>query len=121
MTTDIKLDKTTHDLVITNKDIQLFETLENLTIQKVKINLLSMKGEWFRNVNVGIPYTQTILGKKGTQDVAASLLKNAIINTEGIVSITDFSSSVNSDRTLKVIFSAVTEQGQIITDITVEI
>lgn len=119
--TDIKLDTTTHDLVITNNDIQLFEKIENLTVQKVKINLLNNRGEWFRNINVGVPYTQTILGKKGTKTVADSLLKNTIINTDGIQSITNYSSTINSDRTLKVIFSAVTDTGQIINDITVEI
>lgn len=121
MTTDIILDTTTHDIVISNKDINLFDKVENLTVQRVKINLLNLRGEWFRDITTGLPYLQEITGKRNTKDVADTLIKNMILSTIGVQSILSYSSSINSIRKLQVVFSAVTESGETLTDITVEV
>lgn len=121
MATDIVLESSTHDIRITNKDIQLFTTIEDLTVQKVKINLLNFRGEWFRDITTGIPYLQEILGVRNNKDVADTLIKNAILNTDNITSIISYSSSINEDRKLLVLFSAMTNSGTIIDNISVEV
>lgn len=118
--TDIQLNST-HDLVITNSDISLCLTKEELTIQKVKINLLNYRGEWFRDINLGVPYLQRILGRKGTKDIADISLKNTILETENISSILSYQSSIDTNRNIKVIFSASMESGGSIDNILVEI
>ena len=65
--TDIIL-TTEHDLLIESGDIFLFTELDKLTVQKVKIRLLNYRGEWFRDVNTGVPYLQQILGRRDTKD-----------------------------------------------------
>lgn len=121
MTTDIILDRTTHDIIIDNQDLTLFTTEEELTTQRVKINLLNFKGEWFRDINAGVPYLQSIFGKRGTQTTATSFLKNTIVQTLGIESITAFEYELDNNRNFKVVFSAITSSGTILENITVEI
>lgn len=118
---DIILDTTTHDLVITNNDISLFEDLEHLTAQKVKINLLNYRGEWFRDINIGVSYLQSILGIRNSKATADTVLKTVILDTDNISNITSYSSVVNSDRKLIVTFSATMNSGGTIEDISVEV
>ena len=118
--TDIILD-TTHDLLVTNGDIKLFSDQEANTAQRVEINLLSFLGEWFRDINKGIPYLQTILGRRNSLEVADVEIKSTIINTENISTITQYTSSINSERKLTVTFSATLESGGTINNISVEV
>lgn len=110
-----------HDLFIENGDISLFLSLEELTAQKVKISLLNFRGEWFRDVNTGVPYLQSILGRKNTKDATDVILKNAILNTDNISVITGYTSSINSERKLEVVFSATMTSGGSIENITIEV
>ena len=113
--TDIILNSTTHDIQITDNDISLFQSLEDLTAQRLKIILLSYRGEWFRDISTGIPYLQTILGKRNTKTTADTTIKNAIITTDNISSITSYTSSVNASRKLEVSFSAIMTSGGSVT------
>lgn len=119
--TDIILGSSSHDIEIINGDMSLFETAELATAQKLKIRLLSYRGEWFRDISTGVPYLQSILGKRDTKLTADTVLKNEIINTPNIASITNYSSSVNSDRKLSITFSAIMTSGGSIENISLEI
>jgi len=119
--TDIKL-TSSHDIDLSTGDLNLFSNIENLAVQMVKINLLLFKGEWFRDVSIGIPYIQEIFGNKDTKSAADANIKSTILNTDNIRSITNYTSTINpSTRTFLVIFSAITDSGEILNDITVEI
>ena len=118
--TDIVL-TSEHDLFIENGDISLFTTLDTLTAQKVKIRLLNYRGEWFRDINTGVPYLQSILGRKNTKVATDIILQNEILLTENIASITSYSSTINTERKLEVIFSAQMVSGGIIENITIEV
>ena len=121
MATDIKL-TTLHDIDLTTGDLALFTELQHLAVQQVKMRLLLFKGEWFRDIDIGIPYVQDIFGRKDTQNAADANIKNTILATDNIQSITKYSSSINPQtRTFFVIFSAITNSGEILTDITLEI
>ena len=121
MATDIKLNLL-HDLDLSTGDLQLFTQIEDLTVQMVKIRLQTFKGEWFRDIDIGVPYLQEIFGKRGTAPAADANIKNTILATDNIQSITSYSSSVNPlTRTFSVGFSAVTDNGEILSDIELEI
>jgi len=93
--------------------IILCPTEEALTRQRTAINLKFIKGEWFANINFGVPYFQSIFGK-GTEAISDSIFKRTIRDTEGIVRLTDYESSLdNTTRRFTVTFSAVTETGVI--------
>tara|TARA_R110002153_G_scaffold53726_4_gene149576 strand:+ start:3569 stop:3931 length:363 start_codon:yes stop_codon:yes gene_type:complete len=120
MTTDIKLDNT-HDLVISGQDIVLFENLEEITVQRVKINLLNRRGEWFPDVNTGVPYLKSILGRRGTKDFADTVIKNTINATDNISMITSYQSTIDNERKLQVTFSAIMDSGGDIVNIVLEV
>lgn len=120
MTTDIKLDGD-HDLVVSGQDIVLFESMEDITVQRVKINLLNRRGEWFPDINVGVPYLNGILGKRGTKDFADTVIKNTIIATDNISMITSYQSTVDNDRKLHITFSAIMDSGGEIANTDLEI
>lgn len=119
--TDIILDPTNHDMQIVNKDILLFQSLEELTAQKLKIRLLSYRGEWFRDISTGIPYLQTVLGRRNSLESADVEIKTTIVNTENVSTITQYSSSIDNNRKLTVIFSVTLESGGNINNISVEV
>ncbi len=115
MATDIKLDTATHDLLIVGGELFLFQGIKEATVQKLKINLLTYRGEWFRDISIGVPYLQDIFGKKNTQSIADTVIKNTIINTDNIASIFEYSSSITDDRKLTITFSAVMKSGGSVT------
>lgn len=119
--TDIILESASHDLEIVNGDIKIFDTAELATVQKLKIRLLSYRGEWFRDISTGVPYLQAILGKRNTKLTADTVIKNEIITTDNIASITSYTSSINSERKLSITFSAIMTSGGSIENISLEI
>ena len=121
MSTDLKLTNL-HDIDLGSGDLELFTLTEDLAVQMVKMNLLLYKGEWFRDIDIGIPYVQEIFGNKNTKSAADANIKNAILSTDYIRSITSYTGSIDPlTRTYKVIFSAVTDSGELINNIEVEI
>ncbi len=120
MDTGIVLDSITHDLVIENNGLTLFQTDEDATVQRVKIRLLVYKGEWFRDINYGVPYLQEIFGKD-TKNAADANLKSTILGTENVKSLLSYQSTIGRNRTLQVVFSIKVGSGKIINDILVEI
>lgn len=64
--------------------------------QAVRTRLLLLKGEWFLDEQEGTPYATQVLGT-GTQATRDVVIQNRIIGTQGVLSITSYSSSVNAD------------------------
>lgn len=64
--------------------------------QAIKTRLKLLKGEWWEDTEEGLPLFQEILGKQGTKDnlyITDTLIKEKIIGTPNVTSITDFSST----------------------------
>ena len=118
--TDLIMD-VNFDLSIVDGGINIFEDITLLTAQKVKINLQNYRGEWFRDVNTGVPYLQQILGLRNSKELADTILKTTIVATDNIDSILTYSSTVNQERQLIVTFSASMVTGGTIENLTVEI
>ena len=66
--------------------------------QAVKTRLGLIEGEWFLDNTIGTPYNSKILGAGhvATYDMA---IKDVIINTQGVITITEYSS--NFDPTIR--------------------
>jgi len=60
-----------------------------------------MQGEWFLDQTAGTPYDTQILGA-GTQATYDQALQEVILNTQGVVEIQEYSSLLDSDRSLTV-------------------
>ena len=66
--------------------------------QAVQTRLNLWAGEWFLDVTDGTPYMQDILGRNTNYDFE---IKARILNTPGVVAITDYTSTV-TNRALSV-------------------
>lgn len=78
------------DISISNGKISLTKNVS----QKVSIVLKTFKGEWFLDESIGIPYFQSILGKKLSKEEIDSIFKTQILNVDGVYKILSFSSSL---------------------------
>ncbi|ATN93404.1 hypothetical protein [Pseudoalteromonas phage J2-1_QLiu-2017] len=107
---DLLLSKDSHDLVIEEGVLRDTASYNEYITQKLKIRLQNDRGEWFRDVNNGIPYSNEILGYTNTKELADTFIIDTILSTEGVSSISDYSSVVkNKDLTVR--FRAVLENG----------
>ena len=86
---DLLLD-TDGDIYLSNGKISLTKNIS----QKVSILLKTFKGEWFLDDSIGIPYFQTILGKKISKEKIDLLFKTQILSVDGVSKITEFTSSI---------------------------
>lgn len=69
--------------------------------QAIMTRLKLMTGEWFLDTSEGTPYDTQILGygTQGTRDVA---IQTRILDTPGVESIEEYTSSVDADRRMTV-------------------
>lgn len=68
--------------------------------QRVHTRLLALRGEWFLDTGHGVPYLQEIMVKPSNLQLAESLIKQTILDTDGI----------NELRTFSLDFDATTRQ-----------
>lgn len=111
--TDLKLDNS-GDLEVQDGRLVLLPTIQEASRQRTQIRLLTYQGEWFLNVNYGIPYFQQILIKTSDTGPIDSILKEAILEDPDIYQIEEFSSTI-SLNTYHLKFTAVTYSGEIVT------
>ena len=108
---DILLDKFTHDLDLSTKDIVLIDGKERL-LQQLKIRLETIHGEWFLDTTVGVEYYEAIWVKNPNLTIINAIIKKVILTTEDIVEVMTFSSSLNAaERKLTISFTAMTTFG----------
>ena len=65
--------------------------------QAVQTRLKLWSGEWFLDVTEGTPYLSGILGKY-TNDTVDQLIKQRILETQGVKSILDYQGVYNGDN-----------------------
>lgn len=96
---DLYLDPLTHDLAINDDgDFFLTKTTAQASIQQVKIELQTFKGEWFFNTLEGVPYHQELLIKdksRASKTLADSILLNYINNIDIVEKVNRFDSSLD--------------------------
>lgn len=112
---DLKLDLSTRDLIInTAGDLELINTEQGVARQTLEINLLTYKGEWFLDLNVGVPYFQTILKRGTAKSLVDAIFRQNILASYNISSIEEYVSEV-SDGTYTVLrLRATTSEGDIV-------
>ena len=82
------------------------------TIQAVYTRLRLFQGEWFLDLSQGTPWFQKILGKPVDLASAERILKGIIQGTEGVRTITAFTTTIdNATRRASFSFTATTIYG----------
>lgn len=85
--------------------------------QSVLTRLRLWRGEWYLNTQEGTPYYQEVLGKN-KESTAVQALYKRIRDTEGVLRITDFSTTYDADTrqmyfelTIDTIYGEITVNG----------
>jgi len=98
---DLKLGKD-RDLLIEGFDLKLTADSE-IVEQRLRQALLTFKGEWFLNVDLGIPYYQEILGQKNSIDSVKAILINAIKKVDGVKELVELNLNLNEQNNVLVV------------------
>lgn len=69
--------------------------------QAVLTALLLHRGEWFLDINAGMPWETQVLGFN-TASIYDTAIKTAMLGVQGVLSILSYSSSLDSRRNLTV-------------------
>lgn len=100
---DIKLNRE-HDLEFDGNDLKLTSTESESLAQRLIVKLRTFQGEWFLDVNEGIGYYQSILGKNRAKETIDLIFKNAILSEPEVVNIISFESSISPQRVYQLRF-----------------
>lgn len=118
MSIDIALTKE-HDIAIKNGDFFWFGGAKQIA-QQVKITLLTFKGEWFLDVEHGIPYLDNVLIKNPNRVEIESILRTAVKDVPGVLAVPNMKLFVNHPaRKLRVDINVETTEG--VEKVTVEV
>ena len=111
---DLMTDPDTGDLLLSAGDLVLVANIAAIR-QEAEIRMRFMLGEWFLDTSQGVPHLQTILVKSPDLAAIEGVLKNAILETDGIDEITKLALTYDAgERTLSVVWSAKTNLGELI-------
>lgn len=109
---DFALDPLTNDLVFKDFDFDLVDETAQI-MQNLAIRLRFVLGEWFLDITQGIPYFEEFFIKNPNQIQIESILKQEIVQTRGIVSLTSFEANFDKRRRIfSVRFSARSIDGE---------
>lgn len=92
-----KLDPVTGDIVTSGVQ---FTSEQDEIAQTIRTRLKLFLGEYFRDITDGVPWFQSILIKTGTLTSKDAIIKQRIIQTEGVNNIAEFTSDydINSRK-----------------------
>lgn len=117
---DLLLNTQTHDCVWINGPLNTAGVTSPPTEtvgQRLKIMLLTWRGEWFFNTTYGVPYWD-ILGRKVTKERVDLIFNQKILEEPGVREIVTFDSTFNN-RVYSLTFSVRVTDGTITSPITI--
>lgn len=91
---DLYLDPTTHDLVLENGDLKMVKNTEGdsaETRQRVKVTLLTQKGEWLFDTEDGVDWVGEVLVHSPNLDLIAARLRAVTGDVEGVKDVGEIS------------------------------
>lgn len=82
--------------------------------QTISTRLRLFIGEYFRNINEGTPWFQSILNKRGTLSSKDAIIKQRIVQTDGVMGLLSYKADYNIDTRVYFISAVVnTQYGEI--------
>lgn len=111
---DLYLDEVTGDIALVGNSPVLIKDQLSLVRQRVQIRLDTFLGEWFYNSEVGVPYFEEILTQRYQKSLVDSIIRSEVLDTEGVIEITSFESTLNkADRKLDFYMEVTTTDGSV--------
>ena len=128
MSFDLALNRLTHDMEFhvseTNPQkfrIWFIEGADKIA-QQIKINLLSLLGEWFLDIRYGVPYLEEILIKNPRMSSVETIFRNHIGSVPDVIRVNSFGMDWSRQRrVLAVAFTCETTYGPIKESIKLEV
>lgn len=110
---DLTFNEDLKDLDLLSGDLALTSGKDTID-QHIRANLRAYKGEWFLNLDDGIPYYQDVFKKNQSPIVIDAIFKEAILKTTGVIELTEFEIQYdNVLRKLVLNFAVNTFEGEI--------
>jgi hypothetical protein len=107
---NISLDSN-NDIAMVNGGLPLVTGIEEIR-QSLTHRLSFFQADWFLDLDLGIPYFQTIFQKATEVSQVEGIYLDVIANTPGVLDITSFNLSINSaTRVLSMDFTVNTSDG----------
>lgn len=119
---DLLLDRRgeVNDLVFVNGVTPITGDLVDVVTQRLYIRLRSFLGEWWINVEYGVPWLERVLGHKINKSSVDMIIQEQILLENGVEQITAFSSTYdNPSRVYSCSFRVRADTGQESSDITI--
>jgi hypothetical protein len=80
--------------------------------QKIRCAISLFLGEWYLDVNLGVPYIPKFGNKQEHRPLMESVMQERIINVQGVRRLTYFTSRLDpAKRTVSIAFAAETDAG----------
>lgn len=109
---DIAIDQITGSLALLDFDLNLIDDTVQIQ-QNLIIRLKFILAEWYLDNTQGIPYFEDFFIKNPNQIRIESVLKQEIVNTDGVVELLAFASSYDNQlRKYNVTFAVRTISGE---------
>ena len=109
---DIAIDQITGSLALVDFDLKLIDDTDQIQ-QNLIIRLKFILREWYLDNTQGIPYYEDFFIKNPNQIRIESVLKQEIVNTDGVVELLAFESAYDDQlRKYSVRFSVRTISGE---------
>ena len=106
----LALDPATGDL-LTSGGLSLVEGVAAVA-QRLRGRLGLGQGEWFADTSLGVPWVQQILGQRGSERIAETILRAAVASCPGVAALESFTLALNTaTRHASVTFRARTVDG----------
>lgn len=104
------------DLELVNGDVVWIDGIRHRR-QQIATRFRMFKGEWFRDLRLGVPYFEHILVKDPNLDVCRSIFRRVLLLSPGVRSITRFLLVPDwKKRTLGFAFQVVCDVGVLTVD-----
>lgn len=94
-----------NDIDTTGNELRL-ATGADYVAQKIGIRLRLVRGEWFLDTRVGLPYYETVFLKNPDVATIEGVFRRTIVTTPGVLELQSFSFEVDSNRVARLAFQA---------------
>lgn len=109
--TDVYVNPATNGIVIEAGEIKLIDGIEEME-QRIRIALLTHKGEWLFDTDLGLPWADEILVKRPNFDRIRNRVDTYVRSIEGVTDVRDIIVELDSaTRVLTIGLEAETTEG----------
>lgn len=91
---DLKLGND-HDLELIEGDFVLTSNESESLAQRLKIKILTFEGEWYLDVDEGVPYFQSIFGKNRSKESVDAIFKKTITEEPEVEALLSYESNIS--------------------------